>query len=52
MENKLLVFDAILVAAWFIGFLVFHASPTIHILLILAAIVFLFSLLYNKSFMR
>ncbi len=41
MGNLLYVIAVVLVIAWLIGFLGFHAGGLIHILLVIAIIVFL-----------
>jgi hypothetical protein len=45
MGNLLYVIAVILIIGWAIGFLGFHASGLIHILLVIAVIIFLLRLI-------
>jgi hypothetical protein len=47
MKGILYIIVAILIIAWAVGFLIYHASGLIHILLVAAFLVFLFRFL-NK----
>ena len=49
MGNLLYIIGAVLVVMWIVGFLVAHvASPIIHVLLVIAVIVFLYQFLTGR----
>ena len=49
MGNLLYIIGAVLVVLWIVGFLVAHvASPLIHIILVVAVIVFLYQFLTGR----
>lgn len=49
MGNLLYIIGAVLVVMWLVGFLVAHvASPIIHVLLVIAVIVFLYQFLTGR----
>ncbi|MBA3707135.1 MAG: lmo0937 family membrane protein [Bacteroidetes bacterium] len=48
MENLLYIIAVILVVAWAIGFLGFHAGGIIHILLVIAGIAVLLRIIQGK----
>jgi len=49
MENLLYIIAVILVIAWAIGFLGYHAGGIIHILLVIAIIAILLRLIRGKN---
>jgi hypothetical protein len=49
MENLLYIIAVILVIAWAIGFLGYHAGGLIHILLVIAVIAILLRLIRGKT---
>lgn len=49
MNNFLYTIVVILVAAWLIGFLGFHAGGLIHALLVIAVLVLIFRLVSGRS---
>jgi len=52
MSRVLLTGGYFLIIIWAIGFFLFHLGWSVHILLAIAIIAFIFRLLYNKSFVR
>ena len=49
MGNLLYIIGAVLVVMWLVGFLVAHvASPIIHVMLVIAVIVFLYQFLTGR----
>ena len=49
MGNLLYIIGAVLVVMWIVGFLVAHvASPIIHVLLVIAVIVFLYQFITGR----
>ena len=49
MENLLYIIAVVLIIAWLIGFLGFHAGGIIHILLIIAVIVILLRIIQGRK---
>ncbi len=49
MATLLNIFIAIMVIGWLIGFVVFHAGGLIHMLLVVAIIVFLLKVIAGNS---
>lgn len=49
MKNRLYRISMLLVIAWVIGFVGFHAKPLIHLLLIIAVIAALFGAIKNSD---
>ncbi|MDA3865785.1 MAG: lmo0937 family membrane protein [Salinivirgaceae bacterium] len=49
MKNLLYVIVLILVIVWLIGFLAYNVGPIIHILLVIAAIVFIVKIVQGKK---
>lgn len=52
MSRILFIGGFTLIVAWVISVFAFHVNGTIHVLPIMAGIVLLIGLLYNKSFME
>ena len=49
MGNLLYIIGAVLVVLWIVGFLVAHvASPLIHLILVIAVIVFVFQFITGR----
>jgi hypothetical protein len=49
MENLLYIIAVILVIAWAVGFVGFHAGGLIHILLVIAVIAVLFRIISGRK---
>jgi hypothetical protein len=49
MKNLLYVIAGLLIVIWFIVFLGFNSSGIVHALLVLAALIILFRIIFNKQ---
>lgn len=49
MENLLYIIAVVLIIAWLIGFLGFHAGGIIHLLLVIAVIAILLRIIQGKK---
>ena len=49
MENLLYLLAAVLVIAWAVGFLAFHAGALIHILLVVAVVAILLRVIRGRK---